>query len=190
MALFNQDVDVIAFHTGSDAVMVAAQERGKMAVAYHSDMRKAGPDAQIAAVTHHWGDYYKARTQAVLDGSWKSGKVWGGVKEGMIRVGDFGPKVPKAVQAEVQARQKDIAGRQAAALRRPDQRQRGQARFAPRPGNDGRADTGYELSRIRRAGEDSKIVTCHHASLSRRHPEIRRRPFRCLRGGRPAGRGT
>jgi basic membrane protein A len=109
MTLFNQDVDVIAFHTGSDAVMIAAQERGKMAVAYHSDMRKAGPDAQIAAVTHHWGDYYKARTQALLDGSWKSGTVWGGVKEGMIRVDGFGPKVPKAVQAEVLARQKDIA---------------------------------------------------------------------------------
>src|SRR6478752_1630107 len=109
MTLFNQDVDVISFHTGSDAVMVAAQERGKMAVAYHSDMRKAAPDAQIVAVTHNWGDYYKARTQAVLDGSWKSGNVWGGVKEGMIRVGDFGPKVPKAVQAEVLARQKDIA---------------------------------------------------------------------------------
>ncbi len=109
VTLFNQDVDVIAFHTGSDAVMAAAQERGKMAVAYHSDMRKTGPDAQIAAVTHHWGDYYKARTQAVLDGTWKSGTVWGGVKEGMIRVGGFGPKVPKAVQDEVLARQKDIA---------------------------------------------------------------------------------
>jgi len=109
MALFNQDVDVISFHTASDAVMRAAQERGKMAVAYHSDMRKAGPDAQIAAVTHHWGDYYKRRTQAVLDGSWKSGNFWGGVKEGMIRVGDFGPKVPKAVQDEVLARQRDIA---------------------------------------------------------------------------------
>jgi basic membrane protein A len=109
MTLFNQDADVIAFHTGSDAVMIAAQERGKMAVAYHSDMRKAGPDAQIAAVTHHWGDYYRARTQAVLDGSWKSGSVWGGVREGMIRVEGFGPKVPKAVQAEVQARQKEIA---------------------------------------------------------------------------------
>jgi basic membrane protein A len=109
MALFNQDVDVIAFHTGSTAVMAAAQERGKMAVAYHSDMRKAGPDAQIVAVTHQWGDYYKRRTQAVLDGKWVSGNVWGGVKEGMIRVGDFGAKVPKAVQAEVLARQKDIA---------------------------------------------------------------------------------
>ncbi|MDB5882380.1 MAG: putative Uncharacterized type transport system, periplasmic component [Ramlibacter sp.] len=109
MALFNQDVDVISFHTASDAVMRAAQERGKMAVAYHSDMRKAGPDAQIAAVTHHWGDYYTRRTQAVLDGNWQSGNVWGGVKEGMIRVGDFGPKVPKSVQDEVLARQKDIA---------------------------------------------------------------------------------
>lgn len=109
MALFNQDVDVIAFHTGSTAVMAAAQERGKLAVAYHSDMRKVGPDAQIVAVTHQWGDYYTRRAKAVLDGSWKSGSVWGGVKEGMVRVGDFGPKVPAAVQKEVLARQKEIA---------------------------------------------------------------------------------
>jgi len=109
MALFNQNVDVIAFHTGSTAVMAAAQERGKLAVAYHSDMRKVAPDAQIVAVTHQWGDYYTRRIRAVADGTWTSGKVWGGVKEGMIRVGDFGSKVPKAVQAEVLARQKDIA---------------------------------------------------------------------------------
>ena len=112
MILFNQDVDVVAFHTGSTAVMAAAQERGKMAVAYHSDMRKTAPDAQIVAVTHQWGDYYTRRTRAVLDGSWKSASLWGGVREGMVRVGDFGPRVPKAVQEEVLARQKDIgAGR-------------------------------------------------------------------------------
>ena len=109
MALFNQNVDVIAFHTGSTAVMAAAQERGKLAVAYHSDMRTVAPDAQIVAVTHQWGDYYTRRIRAVADGSWSTGKVWGGVKQGMIRVGDFGPKVPKAVQQEVLARQKDIA---------------------------------------------------------------------------------
>lgn len=109
MTLFNQDVDVIAFHTGSTAVMAAAQERGKMAVAYHSDMRKIAPDAQIVAVIHQWGAYYTGRAKAVLNGTWKSGSVWGGVKVGMIRVGDFGSKVPTAVQAEVLARQKDIA---------------------------------------------------------------------------------
>jgi simple sugar transport system substrate-binding protein len=109
MALFNQNADAVAFHTGSTAVMAAAQERGKMAIAYHSDMRKIAPDAQVVAVTHEWGGYYTQRAKAVLDGSWKSGNLWGGVKEGMIRVGDFGTKVPKAVQDEVLARQKDIA---------------------------------------------------------------------------------
>src|SRR5689334_14778299 len=109
MALFDQGVDVISFHTASTAVMAAAQERGKLAIAYHSDMRKVAPDAQVLAVTHQWGDYYTQRARAVLDGSWKSGDVWGGVKEGMIRVGDFGSKVPKAVQDEVLARQQDIA---------------------------------------------------------------------------------
>jgi simple sugar transport system substrate-binding protein len=109
MTLFNQNVDVIAFHTGSTAVMAAAQERGKMAVAYHSDMRKVAPDAQIIAVTHEWGAYYTARVKAVQSGQWETGNVWGGVKEGMVRVGDFGPKVPKTVQAEVLAKQKDVA---------------------------------------------------------------------------------
>ena len=108
MALFNQEVDVIAFHTGSTAVMAAAQERGKMAVAYHSDMRRVAPDAQIIAVTHQWGDYYTARVKAALSGTWQTGSVWGGVKEGMIRVGDFGPKVPKKVQDEILAKQKAV----------------------------------------------------------------------------------
>jgi simple sugar transport system substrate-binding protein len=79
-----------------------------MAIGYHSDMRKAGPDAQIAAVTHHWDAYYTARAKAVLDGNWKPGSVWGGVREGMVRIGGFGPKVPEAVQDEVLARRNEI----------------------------------------------------------------------------------
>ncbi len=106
MTLMNQDADVLAFHTGSSAVMIAAQERGKMAVAYHSDMRKVAPDAQIAAVTHQWGAYYTKQVKAALDGIWKTGNFWGGVREGMIRVDGFGSKVPEAVVSEVNAAQK------------------------------------------------------------------------------------
>ncbi len=109
MTLFDQGVDVMAFHTASTAIMAAAQERGKLAVAYHSDMRQVGPDAQIVAATHQWGAYYTARAKAVLDGTWKTGDVWGGVREGMIRMEGFGSKVPAAVQQEVLARQKDMA---------------------------------------------------------------------------------
>ena len=89
--------------------MTAAQERGKMAVAYHSDMRKIAPDAQIVAVTHHWGDYYVSRVQAVLAGTWQPANVWAGVDKAMVRAGFFGAKVPKAVQDEVIKRQSEIA---------------------------------------------------------------------------------
>ncbi|RYY77444.1 MAG: BMP family ABC transporter substrate-binding protein, partial [Comamonadaceae bacterium] len=61
MALMDQGADVLAFHTATTAVMAAAQERGKLAIAYHSDMRFAAPDAQVLAVTHHWGGYYTQR---------------------------------------------------------------------------------------------------------------------------------
>ena len=77
MTLFNQDVDVIAFHTASSAIMAAAQERGRLAMAYHSDMRQVAPDAQILSVTHVWG----ATTPAVRVRSSKAAglPVWSGV---------------------------------------------------------------------------------------------------------------
>lgn len=109
ITLFNQGADVITFHSASSAVMAAAQERGKLAIAYHSDMRKTAPDAQLLAVTHNWGSYYTERARAVLDGTWKSGNVWGGVAQGMVRAEAFGPKAGKALQDEVLARQADIA---------------------------------------------------------------------------------
>ena len=101
MTLMNQKADVLSFHTASDAVMVAAQERGKMAIAYHSDMRHVAPQAQLLAIKHQWGNYYSERAKAVIQGTWESGKVWGGVHEGMIKVDDFGPKTPKRVQSEI-----------------------------------------------------------------------------------------
>lgn len=109
LSVFAQGADVVAFHVASTAVMGAAKERGKFAIAYHSDMRRSGGDAQLLAVTHHWGDYYTSRARAVLDGSWRSTDIWGGVRQGMVRVGHFGPKVPKAIQDEVLARQVDLA---------------------------------------------------------------------------------
>ena len=112
MTLFNQDVDVITFHSATNAVMVAAQERGKMAIAYHSDMRQVAPDAQLMAITHNWGDYYTQRVRALQKGQWQTSTVWGGLKEGMIKVGDFGPKLLPSVRAEIVQIQKDmVAGK-------------------------------------------------------------------------------
>jgi simple sugar transport system substrate-binding protein len=109
MALFNGGVDVVSFQVASTAVMQAAQQRGRMAIAYHSDMRKDGPDAQLLAVTHQWGDYYTSRARAVLEDRWTSQDTWGGVREGMVRVEGFGPRLPAAAREEVLQRQKEMA---------------------------------------------------------------------------------
>lgn len=109
MALIDQGADVLAFHTASTAVMAAAQERGKLAIAYHSDMRAVAPTAQLAAVTHHWEAYDIARIRALRSGNWKSTDTWGGVRQGMVRIEAFGPRVPAKVRDEVLARQDDLA---------------------------------------------------------------------------------
>ncbi|MEO6354840.1 MAG: BMP family ABC transporter substrate-binding protein, partial [Burkholderiaceae bacterium] len=51
LTLISQGADVVTHHTDSTAVVQAAEEKGKYAVAYHSDMQKFGPKAQIGAVT-------------------------------------------------------------------------------------------------------------------------------------------
>jgi simple sugar transport system substrate-binding protein len=96
--LIAQGADVLTHHTDSTAVVQAAEAKKVWAVAYHSDMSKFGPNAQLTAVTHVWDKYYTERAKAVLDGTWKPDNVWGGLREGMIVMGPFG----KAVAAETQ----------------------------------------------------------------------------------------
>lgn len=81
LALLGQGADVITHHTDSTATVQAAEERGKYAVAYHSDMSRFAPNAQLVAVTHHWGDYFTNVARQVMDGTWKSNSVWGGLKK-------------------------------------------------------------------------------------------------------------
>jgi simple sugar transport system substrate-binding protein len=103
-ALIGQGADIVTHHTDSSAVVAAAEEKGRMAVAYHSDMSRFGAKAQLAAVTHHWGEYYTKTAQSVLDGSWKPGNLWGGMKDGMIKVQAFNASVPKDVVDLVEAK--------------------------------------------------------------------------------------
>jgi simple sugar transport system substrate-binding protein len=109
VALMRQGADVLTHHTDSSAVVVAAEENGKMALAYHSDMSKFGPHAQLAAITHHWGAYYTQRTQQALDGTWKTGSVWLGMKEGAIKLESLNPSLPKDLVDRVTALGADIA---------------------------------------------------------------------------------
>jgi len=108
LALMGQGADIVTHHTDSTAVVQAAEEQGKYAIAYHSDMKKFGPKAQLAAVTHHWGDYFTKEVRDVLDGTWKPDSVWGGIKEGMTALEGYGPAVPADLKQLVLDRQAEI----------------------------------------------------------------------------------
>jgi basic membrane protein A and related proteins len=110
--LISQGADVVTHHTDSTAAVQAAEAKNVYAIGYHSDMSKYGPKAHLTAVTHNWGAYYTKTAQSAVDGKWKPDNVWGGIKEGFIKLAAFNAAVPKAVQDEVKKVEADIgAGR-------------------------------------------------------------------------------
>ena len=106
--LVTQGADVLTHHTDSTAVVQAAEEKGAYAIGYHSDMSKYGPKAHLTAVTHHWGDFYTQITKQVIDGSWESRDVWGGIKAGMVSLAQINPVVPGDLVVVVEAKQDAI----------------------------------------------------------------------------------
>ena len=72
-------------------------------------MSKYGPNSELTAITHQWGAYYTTEVQNAIEGKWKPGNVWGGIKEGMIKMGPFNKIVPKDVQDLVNATSAQIA---------------------------------------------------------------------------------
>ena len=107
--LIAQGADVLTHHTDSNAVPLAAEAKKIKVLSYHSDMQSSAPNAQLAATTHQWGVYYTQTAKQVIAGTWKTGSLWGGAKEGMIRVEGFGKAVSKADQAAVLSKLKAIA---------------------------------------------------------------------------------
>ena len=107
--LISQGADVVTHHTDSTAAVQAAEAKKVYAIGYHSDMSKYGPNAQLTAVTHNWGQYYTRVAQAAVDGKWKPDNVWGGIKEGFIKMAPFNKSVPQDVQDTVKKAEAEIA---------------------------------------------------------------------------------
>src|SRR3546814_11721247 len=69
------------------------------------------PDWHATAILDVWAPYYIERVQAVLDGTWKTSDVWHGLKEGMVVMAPYNPKLPpEAVEAAETVRTATIDG--------------------------------------------------------------------------------
>jgi simple sugar transport system substrate-binding protein len=88
-AMIDQGADIITQHTDSPAPLQIAAERGVFGFGQASNMDKFAPKHQLTSIIDNWNDYYVARTQAVMDGTWKSEDVWGGFASTMVRMAPY-----------------------------------------------------------------------------------------------------
>jgi simple sugar transport system substrate-binding protein len=109
MTLISQGADVLMQHTDSTAPVQAAEEKGVYAIGYHSDMSKYGPKAHLTASTHNWAGHYTKVVNEVLAGKYQPSNVWGGIKEGMVKLAPMNAAVPKDVRDLVAKTEADIA---------------------------------------------------------------------------------
>jgi len=100
--LISQGADIITQHTDSTAAVQVAEEQGVSAFGQASDMAAFAPNALLTSIIDNWADYYIARTQAVLDGSWVSTDTFGGMDANMVEMGPY-INMPTAVKARAEA---------------------------------------------------------------------------------------
>jgi simple sugar transport system substrate-binding protein len=106
--LINQGADVLFQNTDSPAVLKTAQDKGKRAFGWDSDMTAYGPKAHLASSVINWGPYYIKATKDALEGKNASTQSWWGVKEGAIDIVSIAEDVPAETKAKVEEVKKGL----------------------------------------------------------------------------------
>jgi len=108
-SLINGGADVLFQNTDSPAVLKTAQDKGKRAFGWDSDMTAYGPKAHLASAVINWTPYYIKATQEALEGKWTGGTAaWWGVKEGAIDIVSIAEDVPADTKAKVEEVKKGL----------------------------------------------------------------------------------
>ena len=102
-SLINGGADVLFQNTDSPAVLKTAQEKGKRAFGWDSDMTAYGPKAHLGSAIINWQPYYSKAVNEALAGTWTTGQAWWGVKEGAIDLVSIAEDVPAEIKAKVES---------------------------------------------------------------------------------------
>ena len=108
--LFAQGADILSQNTDSPAAVQVAEEKGKYAFGWDSDMSKYGPKAHLTANTQDWSIYYTDMARQALAGTWRGGRItrWG-LKEKAIVLSKLNPAVPPDVAKLFEEKKQAIA---------------------------------------------------------------------------------
>ena len=102
-SLINAGADVLFQNIDSPAVLKTAQDKGKRAFGWDSDMTAYGPKAHLASAIINWAPYYIKATREALQGQWSAGgHTWWGVKDGAIDLVSIADDVPADTKARIE----------------------------------------------------------------------------------------
>jgi basic membrane protein A len=92
---------VLGQNVDSPAAGQYAEKKGIPWVGYDSDARKFAPKQWLTAAIYNWGPYYLRKTKAAMNGTWKTNFYYGNLKDKMVGLAPYGPKVTAKTKAAI-----------------------------------------------------------------------------------------
>ena len=106
--LIGQGADVLMQNTDSPAVLKTAEEKGKFAFGWDSEMSAYGPKAHLGSSIINWGDYYTWAVKNALSANFDNSNQWKGVSDKWIDLVAIGGMVPADVKAVVESKKAEL----------------------------------------------------------------------------------
>jgi basic membrane protein A and related proteins len=100
-SLHSGGADVLGQNVDSPAAGQYAEKKGLPWVGYDSDARKFAPKQWLTAAIYNWGPYYLRKTKAAMNGTWKTNFYYGNLKDKMVGLAPYGPKVTAKTKAAI-----------------------------------------------------------------------------------------
>lgn len=104
-ALADAGVDVVTMIVDSPVTVVqTAEERGIKVIGFHSDaLEEFAPEGWLTGVAYTWGPLFTRIVESVMDGTWTSEHIRGGVESDYVTIANFGPSVSEETKEQIAA---------------------------------------------------------------------------------------
>ena len=106
--LLDFGADVLTMHQDSPAVVQAAEQRGRFAIGFHSDMGMFAPQASLASAVWNWQPLYEKIATDLHDGSFRPEQLWWGLETGVVDLVGINPLLPGELVERVEAARQAI----------------------------------------------------------------------------------
>jgi basic membrane protein A and related proteins len=107
-SLVSAGADVLGQNVDSPSAGQYAQSKKIPWVGYNSNAKKFAPTSWLTAAVYDWGVYYVPRVKAAINGTWKTGFYYGGLKDKFVGLAPYGPKVSAKTKAAIAAKKKAL----------------------------------------------------------------------------------